>query len=376
MTVRRASSEVGAAWRYWVVAGKDAGNRTGLFFREHIAGSIVLLAVTYGIGIVASEETPITTGLLWPLVAAGVVLVLVFVGNLVATPARLERERAFSPSQAAASIAVGIDDVLQEVRTNGARLDEVAELERYPWDFQLVASQWDRHSAGFSASGMGEIRHRGDDFYAAADHLNRLVHRRESNGSEVLESDGLAGLIHRLDRLERALRQQADTAYEPPPEFSLRHELEPGDWAVKLGQPVEVWRHGAIAWVWVKNNGPTANFAAQVIDTTGLPESWGDYIVAEPAWDQKRAPVIEIPHGHQRKLKLASVLQKPRGFWFWTSEGGAEVPGWQLRLDEDEEAAIGFALEVTNTVTDQTVRARGRIRIPQSSGITDFELEA
>ena len=176
-----------------------------------------------------------------------------------------------------------------------------------------------------------------------------------------------------VDRRE-ALRTFAEAA-DSPPDLDITEELEHVDWAAKLGMPVQVWRHGAVAWVWVKNNGPTAKFAAQVVDVKGLPESWGDYKVAEAAWDGKHSATIEIPRGHQRKLRLASVLRKPRGFWFWTSEGQTEVPGWQWSLADDEPADVEFLLEVTDTNTGRTAQRRGQITIPLDTGETEFTLE-
>jgi hypothetical protein len=175
-----------------------------------------------------------------------------------------------------------------------------------------------------------------------------------------------------IDRQE-ALDQVG--AAEREPDLGITPQLEHGDWAVKMGASLQVWRHGAFAWVWVKNHGPTANFAAQVVDVRGVPESWGDYKVAEPAWDGKHSAIIEIPKGHERKLRLASVLRKPRGFWFWTSEGQNEVPGWPWPLADDEFADIEFRLEVTNTNTGHTTGKQGRITVPLDTAEAEFTLE-
>lgn len=132
----------------------------------------------------------------------------------------------------------------------------------------------------------------------------------------------------------------------------------------------------AVAWVWVKNNGPTASFAAEVRDVTGLPSSWGDYFVAEAAWDQKNSATIEIPHGNRRKLKLAAVARAPqRGFWFWTSEGQNEVPGWRWWMGDREMGDVRFEVVLTNTSTDEIATCRGRIMIPEEASESTFELD-
>ena len=132
----------------------------------------------------------------------------------------------------------------------------------------------------------------------------------------------------------------------------------------------------AVAWVWVKNHGPTASFAAEVRETTGLPSDWGDYFIAEAAWDGKSSAKVEIPHGGRRKLKLAAITSQPtRGFWFFTSEGQNEVPGWYLTLGDDERAEIRFTLVLTNTSTDASAQTRGRVKIPLELAEASFELD-
>jgi hypothetical protein len=131
----------------------------------------------------------------------------------------------------------------------------------------------------------------------------------------------------------------------------------------------------AAAWVWVKNNGPTASFAAEVRDVTGVPSEWGDYFVAEAAWDQKNSATIEIPHGGRRKLKVAAIARRPhRGFWFWTSEGQVEAPGWQWWMGDNETGDVRFEVVLTNTSTDQIATCRGRIRIPREAPDSTLEL--
>jgi len=64
-----------------------------------------------------------------------------------------------------------------------------------------------------------------------------------------------------------------------------------------------------------------------------------------------------------------------RGFWFFTSEGRNEVPGWYWSLGDDEQADIRFTLVLTNTSTDAATRSRGRIKIPFEVANSSFELE-
>lgn len=132
----------------------------------------------------------------------------------------------------------------------------------------------------------------------------------------------------------------------------------------------------AAAWLWVKNNGPTATFAAEIREVTGVPSDWGDYWVAEAAWDQKNAPTVEIPHGARRKLKVAAIAEYPqRGFWFWIADGQEEVPGMQWWLGDDESGTVAFEISITNTATDQVNTTRGSIRVPARSAISDSSFD-
>jgi len=131
----------------------------------------------------------------------------------------------------------------------------------------------------------------------------------------------------------------------------------------------------AVVWIWVKNNGPTATVAAEIRDVAGVPSKWGDYFVAEAAWDQKHSATTVIPHEGRRKLKVASVARAPqRGFWFWTSEGGKEVPGWLWWMGDAEIADVRLEVVLTNTSTDHVATCRGRIEIPREPGDSTFEL--
>jgi hypothetical protein len=142
--------------------------------------------------------------------------------------------------------------------------------------------------------------------------------------------------------------------------------LEEGSWQAIVGD--ELWTHAAYVWAWVQNDGPTATLAAQILDVTGVPDDWQSdgrpYFVAEAAWDGTGSSTFQVPSGHRKKLKVASVLAHPRGFWFWTTEHQTESPGWQWRLGERADAEIRFRLRVTDAATGQAVEMPGTIQIP------------
>lgn len=154
--------------------------------------------------------------------------------------------------------------------------------------------------------------------------------------------------------------------------LTFREELEPVDWQTAVNG--QVWTHEAVFWIWVRNDGPTSTFAAQIVDVHGLPIDWAAYHVAEPLWDGKAAPTVEIPSGHQRKLRIASVLREPRGFWFWTAEQRTEAAGWQLELKEAQPLTVDFRLEVTNTRSDRLSGAHATIKVSRATEC-EFELE-
>lgn len=190
------------------------------------------------------------------------------------------------------------------------------------------------------------------------------------------------GANHRPDiarlRLLPAGNDEGSQTRAPVGELEFDEQLEVLRWDfhVPWGKRLHKATTHAIAWVWVKNNGPTASFTAEVRETTGLPSKWGDYFVAEAAWDGKNSPKVEIPYGGRRKLKLAAITRYPmRGFWFFTSEGRNEVPGWYWSLGDDEKADIRFTLVLTDTSTDAVTESRGRIKIPFEVANSSFELE-
>ena len=84
---------------------------------------------------------------------------------------------------------------------------------------------------------------------------------------------------------------------------SLEHVRWEFDLPFKPGGRIFTIHTQAVAWVWVKNNGPTATVAAAINDVTGVPSDWDDYFVAEAAWDQKHSATVVIPHQGRRRLK-------------------------------------------------------------------------
>jgi hypothetical protein len=97
-----------------------------------------------------------------------------------------------------------------------------------------------------------------------------------------------------------------------------------------------------------------------------VPSSWGPQYKVDPAsWEQSADPEITIPRGGRRRLKIASVLERPRAFWFYSGQWGMELPGIQWPIPDDEEPEITFALEVVNTgAADQIVSRNVVISIP------------
>jgi hypothetical protein len=163
-------------------------------------------------------------------------------------------------------------------------------------------------------------------------------------------------------------------------DLSFTEWLESVRWKLDLpmgpnGRIFEVTTH-SVAWIWVTNNGPTASFAAEIRAVAGVPSDWGDYFVAEAAWDQKNSATIEIPHGGRRKLKVATIAEFPQhGFWFWTTESQREEPGWQWWMGDRDTADVRFEVVMTNTATNQTAARWARIQIPRDVDDSSFELE-
>lgn len=173
-----------------------------------------------------------------------------------------------------------------------------------------------------------------------------------------------------------AQRNEARRLISPPICRVVPH-LEAVPW--KLMIDGTIWQHAWCLWIEVYNDGPTSQFAARAPAVTGVPAWWGtDYKILRAGWEDDPQHGIEvIERGGMRRLKFASVLEHPRGFWFWTSQDGHGVmPGNQWPLGPDGTTEIGFQLEIVDTGDqDRTLRAQGSIRIPKEVSQAEASLE-
>jgi hypothetical protein len=162
-------------------------------------------------------------------------------------------------------------------------------------------------------------------------------------------------------------------------EFRCWPRLERVGWKGRFvpGKVIE-FVHEAVLWVFVENSGPTSEFTARIREVSGVPSAWGDpYSVDQPLWDGEGASSVRIEKGGRRKLRIASILNEPICFWFWTSEMHDARPGHQwMMLAGETPVSIEFVLDVVNSgEDDQTVRSHGRIDIPTDLSQATFGLE-
>jgi hypothetical protein len=131
------------------------------------------------------------------------------------------------------------------------------------------------------------------------------------------------------------------------------------------------------AWLYVTNDGPTAEFSARFTNVEGVPETWGShYGVRHVLWEGgtiTTRPTID-GHGGERRCHVAQVALLPRGFWFMTIENGRVECGNQYlisqMLPERETVTISFDIKIVNHGTQQTLTKRGTIVIPADESPT------
>jgi hypothetical protein len=142
-----------------------------------------------------------------------------------------------------------------------------------------------------------------------------------------------------------------------------------------------VFRENRAVWLYVKNNGPTAEFSARFWNVQGLPPDWGtNYGVRHVAWEGGKPttrPEID-GYGGERRVRVANVALDPLGFWFYTTENGSEECGNQLLLSELYPTFIGhnivFDVEIVNQGTGEKLFKKGWITIVPSVGDPTFTL--
>lgn len=134
-------------------------------------------------------------------------------------------------------------------------------------------------------------------------------------------------------------------------------------------------------WLYVKNQGRTAEFSVRFWNVQGVPANWGsNYGVRHVSWEGGQPttrPTID-GYGGERRLKVANVARAPWAFWFWTTENGVEECGNQLLLEEIYRPFVGininFEIEIVNHGTADKLFKRGYIAIIQGSGLPTFTL--
>lgn len=116
-----------------------------------------------------------------------------------------------------------------------------------------------------------------------------------------------------------------------------------------------VFSENRTVWLYVKNEGPTAEFSVRFWDAQGVPSDWGtSYGVRGVSWEGGRPttrPEID-GFGGERRVKVANVARSPPAFWFYTTQNGFEECRNQLLLAEGDSAFFGrnvsFDIEAVN----------------------------
>jgi len=141
------------------------------------------------------------------------------------------------------------------------------------------------------------------------------------------------------------------------------------------------FRDNRSVWLYVKNDGPTAEFSVRFWNVLGVPPEWGtNYGVRHASWEGGRPttrPEID-GYGGERRVKVANVALDPLAFWFYTTESGTEECGNQLLLSELYPTFIGhnisFDVEIVNQATGEKLIKKGWITIVPSIGDPTFTL--
>jgi hypothetical protein len=214
--------------------------------------------------------------------------------------------------------------------------------------------------------------------------VNAPVRQRDEARRTVLD---LEAEIERRDAIRFAV------------ELSIEELEDHHPWNVPEGEPAGVpYTRNIIFWVRVANAGPTAHFAAQLLNVDGLPGRdeaiVHDGRVDEVAWEHTYDQEKVIVQGGSARLRLANLARQPTVlngyewgpcFWFWGARSAVWSPnshqvGWRHRRQWCVNRAITFDIVVTDTTNGQSRLQKARIdfaeagELPELSPVGDLEV--
>jgi hypothetical protein len=246
-----------------------------------------------------------------------------------------------------------------------------------------LASKWCQQELSWAATkGIADkrvvvlpVRHRGAQMPPGL--VDRLFADADVAGVDEL----VKKIVRDIERhrAENSAGSRAGASNSSAPTFDCYGEVE------KINDVLEVnartFRDNFSVWLYVRNDGPTSEFAARAWNVLGLPPDWGNYAIRQTAWEGTTATRVEIDgFGGERRIKLANVARQPRAFWFYTTRRGSEECAEQFLISElrppEAVVVVGFKLELVNMATGEKLFKMGSIAIPSAAFAPNLVLTA
>lgn len=148
--------------------------------------------------------------------------------------------------------------------------------------------------------------------------------------------------------------------------FTTTPMIDPTTSEFQLPNDPRIWTTRAVLMLEVRNEGPSARFAASIDAIDEVERELGglvpDYRVDEVAWENSLERVNEIPSGASARLKIATagrwMVGRDQGdsWFFWTARSASYAPnshgvGWRLRAPDH--GIVSLRITVVNVDANQ-----------------------
>jgi hypothetical protein len=171
---------------------------------------------------------------------------------------------------------------------------------------------------------------------------------------------------HRSENAAAAAAASSSFASHAEPKFDCYAEVEKINDVLTVNQ--RTFRDNFCLWLYLRNDGPTSEFAVRAWQIFGVPSEWGNYAIRQTAWEGTTSTRAEIDgFGGERRVKLANVARDPCAFWFYTTRRGTEEYAEQYLISQlsppRDVVIINFDLELVNMGTGEKLFKKGVIGV-------------
>ena len=161
------------------------------------------------------------------------------------------------------------------------------------------------------------------------------------------------------------------------PRFSCTCSIERIGVPLTVGE-TEMYKHNAILWARIQNDGPPGEFSARLLRFRGLPGPHAEpfYEVTEAAWEHDIKKSIHMARGDIARIKIGAFSMDPRALWFYGARSATWAPtthqaGWRFAEFSGE---CHFDFVIHNETDDLTRTVQAIIRV-RENGTLGFRID-